>query len=109
MDSVAPGGREEVRGSRLFAALSYLGFLCVLPLVFKKENRFAGHHARQGLVLFVLEILFFIVSVLPLFGTLKGMILAVFVFVSLWGILQSLRGNYSRIPLLWGLADKITL
>jgi len=100
----------DVREGRFFAVISYISFLCVLSLVLKKENTFAIYHAKQGLVLFVFEVLAFILSMIPLLGgIIKIAGTLVFLLASLWGIAQSLSGNYSRIPLVSRIADNIVL
>ncbi|MBI5144164.1 MAG: zinc ribbon domain-containing protein, partial [Candidatus Omnitrophica bacterium] len=49
-----PNDKEVLEG-KPFAILSYLWILCLVPLILKKENRFAMFHAKQGLVLFIGE------------------------------------------------------
>ena len=46
-------GSDEKGKSRVFAALSYLSGLWVLPLIFRRDDHFARYHARQGLGLFL--------------------------------------------------------
>ena len=49
---------SEPRGkSRIFAALSYLSVLFILPRLFCEDDAFARYHGRQGLALFVFGIL----------------------------------------------------
>ena len=38
---------------KLMAGLSYFSFLFVLPYIFRKDDRFATFHAKQGLGLFI--------------------------------------------------------
>ncbi len=52
--------------TKLFAAISYVGFLCIISLLLKKEDKFVLFHAKQGLVLFVFEVSSFILSIIPL-------------------------------------------
>ena len=40
----------EIQEGKLFAILSYLGILCLIP-IFMRKNEFALYHARQGLLL----------------------------------------------------------
>ena len=51
---------KEAQGAendKYVAAISYLWILCFVPLFLKKKSKFAQHHAKQGLVLFIAEIL----------------------------------------------------
>lgn len=105
-----PQENKEVQEGRFFAVIAYISFLCVLSLVLKKDNAFAVHHAKQGLVLFVLEVLAFILSMIPVLGgVIKVGGTLLFLLVSIWGVMQGLSGNYSRIPLVSRIADNIVL
>jgi len=101
---------KEIQEGKFFAVISYISFLCIISLVLKKDNKFAVYHAKQGLVLFVFEVVCFIVSVIPILGWLLGKGgLVLFTLASVWGILQALMGNRSRILLISDIADKIVL
>lgn len=100
----------QIQEGKFFAVISYISFLCIISLVLKKDNKFALYHAKHGLVLFVFEVACFIISVIPVLGWLIGILsLIIFPLVSLWGILQALMGNYSRIPIISEIAEKIIL
>jgi len=101
---------KEIQEGKIFAVIGYLGILCIVPLLLKKENKFAFYHGKQGLVLFIVEVAAFILSVIPFLGPLV-LRLAFFVcgLFSLWGIIQSLLGNYSRLFLVSDIANKITI
>ncbi len=101
---------KEIDEGRMFAVIGYIGILCLVPLLLKKENKFALFHGKQGLVLFIGEIGAAILNVVPILGQLIWT-LAVLVFgiVSLIGIVQSLIGNYWKIPVLGDIAEKISI
>nr|ANJ02822.1 magnetosome protein MamF [uncultured bacterium] len=48
--------RESGMGSQIMAAMSYLGILALVPLVTNGRDPYVGFHARQGLVLWVWEV-----------------------------------------------------
>lgn len=101
---------KEIQEGKFFAVISYMMFFCIIALLLKKDNKFALFHAKHGLVLFVFEVACFILSATPLLGRLINVLgVIVFTLMSLFGILQSLMGNYARIPLVSDIADKITL
>ena len=105
-----PTPEKVIDEGKFFAVISYLIFLCIIALVLKKENKFALYHAKHGLVLFVFEVGAFILSIIPYLGFLVGVVgLICFTSASIWGIFQALMGNYSRIPLISDIADKIIL
>lgn len=102
------GGNEDndVKENKAVAILSYIGILCLVPLLAKKESKFAQFHAKQGLVLFVVEIIgMFLV---PLFG-LGALINLVALIFSIIGIVNVAGGKMSKLPLVGDLAEKFNL
>ena len=103
-------GNKELQEGKFFAAISYISFFCVLAMMLKRENKFAIYHAKHGLVLFVFEVVAFILSMIPFLGWFIRVIgLLFFILLSLWGIANSMQGNYSRIPFVSRIADSIVL
>ncbi len=98
----------EVLEGKPLAILSYLSILCILPLVYKRDNAFALHHGRQGLVIFVGEVAIFIIHIILGAWFLK---LGIFLFgiLSFMGILAVLQGQYAKLPFVAEIAEKITL
>lgn len=91
----------DVKENKLWALLSYLGVLVVLPLIMKKDSKFALFHAKQGLVLLAGWIL----SWLP-FGPIIGIIALIF---SIIGIINVLNGEEKKLPIVGDLAEKINI
>ena len=109
MTATAPD-EQEIREGKFFAIISYVSFLCIITLVLKRTNRFALYHAKQGLVLFVLEVAAFILSIIPLLGWLIGVFgYAIFLLVSIWGIIQAALGLYCRIPVISEISEKVII
>lgn len=98
--------KNDIQEGKIFALIGYLSVLCIIPLIFKKENKFALFHAKQGLVIFIAEVALFIISIIIDLRTI-GILL--FGFLSLWGIIQALSGKYAKIPLVFDVAEKISL
>ena len=93
---------------KIAAILSYLSILCIIPLLLKKENDFVLSHGKQGLVLFVGEVTLFVIHIV--LGTwILRLGFLIFGMISLWGIMEVLRGHYVRLPFVAEIADKITL
>ncbi len=100
----------EIQEGKFFAVISYISFLCIIALLLKKENKFALFHAKQGLVIFVAEVVVFIVSIIPVLGWFLGMVgFVVFTVFSVWGIVEALQGRLKKLPLVAGFSDKIIL
>ncbi|MFC1699643.1 DUF4870 domain-containing protein [Candidatus Omnitrophota bacterium] len=101
---------KEVREGKMFAVLAYLSILCFLPLILKKDNKFAFHHGKQGLVIFLGEVALGVLAWIPLLGWVLAPLGALLLFVlSLVGLIQALMGNYWKCPVVAELADKIKL
>lgn len=101
---------KEIAEGKFFAVISYISFFCIITLLLKKQNKFALYHAKQGLVLFVVEVVSLILSVIPILGWLLRVFgTLIFLLVAFWGILSALQGKLCRIPLISDIADKIVL
>jgi len=100
----------EIKEGKVYAMVSYWLFLCILPLMFKQENNFAVHHGKQGLVLFVFLVAAFVLSIIPVIGSiLWNTYVFLYLLMFVYGTFQSLKGKYFRIPWISDLADKITI
>jgi len=99
---------KEVLEGKAYAILAYLWILCLIPLILKKDNRFAIFHAKQGVILFIGELVVGFVGIIPILGWLIlffGTIL--FGVLSLAGIVQALSGNFWKMPVVGDIAEKI--
>ncbi len=99
---------QVVVEGKVMALLSYLSILCIIPLLFQKQNPFVLQHGKQGLVIFVGEVAVFILSILlgEWILRLGFLFLSVLSFV---GIVSVLQGRYTRLPVAGKLAETITL
>ena len=98
---------QNIVEGKIFAVLGYLSILCIIPLIFKKDNSFVLLHSKQGLVLFIGEVAVFILSIV--FPWILKMGLFVLFTISFLGILAVLQGRKIELPLVAELAEKITL
>lgn len=104
-----PGSEaDQILEGKIFAVLSYLSILCIIPLVWKKENPFVLRHGKQGLVIFLGEVAVFIIHIVLGDWILR---LGIFVFgvISFIGIVAALKGRHIDLPVVSGIAQKITL
>lgn len=118
-----PAGTHRGLGSedKIFASLSYISILFIVPLILRHDQDEVYFHARQGMVLFGAEIVVwfilfildsFLVILLPSLGVSVTSILGaiawvVFVAVSLMAIYFVFSGRKWEIPLLGRIAKKI--
>lgn len=93
-----------------FAVIGYLGVLCLVPLLLKKENKFALFHGKQGLVIFIAEIAAGVLTIIPIIGwVMAPLIIVALTVMSIIGIIQALMGNYFRMPIIADFADKFKI
>ena len=96
--------------ANLYAILSYLWVLCLIPLLLKKDDKAVMFHAKQGLVLFICEAAFFIIGIVPLLGWFIAQV-GIFIcgVISIIAIVQVLMGNEWKIPIIADWAEKIKI
>jgi len=92
----------EIEEGKSYAILAYIPVLCFIPfLQGRNVNRFAYEHGKQGVLLFLFE-------VVALIGALfwkAALFLAA--IAALIGIIYVLQGKTWRIPFIGDFADKL--
>ncbi|MFH0753942.1 MAG: hypothetical protein V2A70_05195 [Candidatus Omnitrophota bacterium] len=96
-----------LRDEKPFTILAYSFILCIIPLIYRKNDAFIQFHARQGLALFLCEMAVFIVSIV--FPLLFRPALFIFAIFSFWGMIQSLRGERTPLPFIHTLSQKLDI
>lgn len=91
--------REE---GKVAAILAYVPFLCFYALFMKRENSYAFHHGKQGLVLFIVEL----AAVALRWDLLWNVVLILCAGVAIWGMVAALRGDSFRMPVISDLLDQ---
>lgn len=92
---------EEGGKVNALAFLSYLGILCLIPLLTEKEDDFVQYHAKQGFVLFLAELATMIFAGIPVLGWILAPILTlVWLVFSVIGIINVMNGRKKEIPLI---------
>ena len=106
---------EDAEKNKVFGILSYLGILCLIPIIAAKDSPFAKYHANQGLVLFIawiaiafaINILdYVLVMVLPaglgfIVSILSLAYLGILILVVL-GIINAAAGKCVPLPIIGG-------
>ena len=99
-----PNGKPTIsQDDKLMGALSYLWILSVVMLIVKKESPFVKFHATQGLILFVVSIIFWFI---PIVGWILNIGVVILVII---GFLKALSGEQWEMPVIGLLAKKIKL
>jgi uncharacterized membrane protein len=104
MAEVTPTPDKDAQDNKIFGVLAYFGILFLVPLFAAKESPFARYHANQGAILFILEIIVYIVAIILAFVPFGGIIalllyLAITVLAIL-GIINAAKGEKKELPLI---------
>jgi uncharacterized membrane protein len=94
--------KKDVEENKLWAFVGYLGILCLIPLLAKKDSPFAQFHAKQGLILTIAGFFAWV----PVVGWILG--IAAFIFW-IMGIISVFSGNMKPLPIVGELAKKINI
>lgn len=98
--------KAPTQEEKIFAALGYVWILCFVPLLLKQDSKFAMFHGKQGLMLFIIEIIGTIVFWIPVIGWLLGLLVLI---LAILGIIKSLQGEYYEVPIAHTLVEKLNL
>ncbi len=107
--SVGSEGAQEgfrTEEGRLAAIMSYIPLLCFIPLLNMKDNKEARLHARQGVLLFLIELVAVLFLVDGISDFVFKAILIVAVALSVVGIYFALQGKSYKLPVIGDLAEK---
>ncbi len=105
MEEIKDFDPKDVEENKVIAALSYIWILFIIPLIVKKDSRFCVEHAKQGLVLFIAELIVLIIRIIPVLGWIVAYVLGVVLtIVSLIGLIYALQGKFWKIPIVYDFA-----
>lgn len=100
---------REIDEGKAAAILAYLPFLCFVPLIKMRENRYAVAHGKQGLVLFFLELLAAVLLVPSISSLLWKVVLILCLGAAMAGVSSVLQGGWFKIPVIGNFADRLKL
>jgi len=105
---------ESPRGKKgqanIMAIISYIGFLCLIPILTKEKDEFVKFHSKQGLVLFAGEVITWIViSIVPVLWFLGNLLGLCWLVLSIVGIMNVVRNKKKEIPFLGKFAGKFKI
>lgn len=112
-----PEEDKSIEEGKLFAFIGYWGLLFLVPILAKKDNKFAVFHGKQGMVLTIafiaVIIVFTILSIIPyvgiLFMIIEWLALIVMGVFAIIGMIQALTGKYWKMPIFGDMAEKINI
>ncbi len=101
---------RDAEKNNLVAALSYFWILFLIPLFLKRDSKFVQFHAKQGLILFIIEVVVSFINIIPFLGQVIWFFASIiFVIASIAGILKTLKGEYWEMPYIYKWSKKINL
>lgn len=101
--------KKQIEKQDLVPALSYVGVLFLVPMLLKKDD-FSQFHAKQGLVLFVAEAATMIVAMFPILGWIVSFFAWIlWLMLSIIGIVNVLKGNKKKLPVIGDFADRFKI
>jgi uncharacterized membrane protein len=101
---------KDIYENKLIAAIGYLGILCLVPLLLKKDSPYAQFHGKQGLVILIAWLLLWVGNIVPLLGQIVWAVGSVIlVILIIMGIIHALNGEYWEVPVLGKYAKQIKL
>ncbi|MDR1222577.1 MAG: hypothetical protein LBL07_06820 [Tannerella sp.] len=96
---------KDVQDNKVMAILAYLGILVLVPIFAAKESPFARFHANQGILLFIVSIVFYIIYYILLFTVpviaLIFSILSIGILIlAIIGIINAAKGEMKELPII---------
>jgi uncharacterized membrane protein len=105
--TAAPSREEDIKKNKDIAGLSYVPPISIFVYLFKKDSPFIRENAKQGVVLFMILILGWLIGMIPGIGFIGWILLVVaFIFIVL-GFLKAFNdGETLKIPILTAYLSK---
>lgn len=112
-DSTSSFDKSDIEDNKIMGILAYIFFLFLVPLFAAPNSKFAKFHANQGCVLFILEVLFTVVTTvlgfaigwIPVVGAIVCWAVGVVLGVSclalmILGIINAATGKAKELPII---------
>lgn len=102
----------EVQTDTLMGVLCYLGPLVIIPYMTSLDKPFVKYHVKQGVVLFGLEVVIYILGTMFLFSGLYPIIMLLnlgALILTIIGIVNVVGKKETALPLIGQFADKVKI
>lgn len=94
----------DIEKNKLIAAFSYVWILFLIPLLLKRDSKFVQFHAKQGMILFAIEVVVSFIAWIPLIG---WALFAAVILVAIIGFIKAYSGEYWKGPFIYEWSQKI--
>ncbi len=102
--------KEDIEKNKFLAAISYIPLLFIVTFAVAPNSEFAKAHAKQGLILFIVEVINGILSLIPIIGFLfRFLVGAVLFIVAVVAFVYAITGNYWKIPFIGDISEEIKI
>lgn len=91
---------------RFIAAVGYISFLCLLPLILRRDSEYCQFHGKQGLFVCIIFFALRFFFILPYIGTILTIFEVISIIVM---VILAWQGNKFRIPFLADKAEQLKL
>ena len=111
-DTMSSSHNREIRNDKAMAILAYLGCLVLVPMLAAKDSRFVKYHIRQGVILLVTEVIFYVGYCILSFAVLSiswrlyfivkaiGAVRNLFLVLMIIGIINAASGKKKALPVI---------
>ena len=100
---------KEIEEGKDAALLAYIPFLCFIPLIKMRDNRYAVAHGRQGLVLLMIEMVAAVLLIPKISATVWEFTLVACLGAAIAGIVHVLQGRWFKIPFIGEAAKRLKI
>lgn len=95
---------KNIRKDAIWGVVCYLYILVLIPLLFQRKDEFVQYHARQGLALLMVWVVFSFSFYLPV---LPWILFLYILFNFITGIINVIRGRKNPLPLIGRFTENI--
>lgn len=114
VDSTSQFTPQDINDNKVMGILAYIGILVLIPIFAAPQSKYARFHANQGLVLFIIELIYGVITtvitsiftMMHLFtialivGSLLGLVSIVFLVFMILGIVNVVNGTAKTLPII---------
>ena len=99
-DETAECDQADINSNKVMAILAYIGILFLIPLFAAKESKFARFHTNQGIILFIVAIISYIIGKIPVIGFVGTILSCLCSIFAIIGIIYAAQGKAKELPLI---------